>query len=116
MLIGVYAAYKIATFRCPKEQIGIFLKNHKVTLGIAVTALGVTSRVIITTLANYVLIGQPSPIGYGSFFTFSGLEGQAAVTAFLPFSILFNGTIALYTIPIAVVIAISIISNKGLHR
>ncbi len=116
MLVGVYAAYKIATYRCPKEHIGTFLKNHKVTLGIAITALGVTSRVIITTIANYFLIAQPSPVGYGSFFSFSGLSGQAAVVAFLPFSVLFNGTIALYTIPVAVVIAIAIISNKGLRR
>jgi riboflavin transporter FmnP len=116
MLLGVFAAYKIATCRCPTEHIGQFLKDHKLKLGIAITALGVTSRVVITTVSNYFLIAQPSPIGYGSFFSFAGQSGQAAVTAFLPFSALFNGTIALYTIPIALIVAIAITSNVRIQQ
>ncbi len=111
MLIGIYAAYKLATYRCPTEKIGSFLKQHKLGLSISATALGVTTRVIITTVANYSLIAQPSPIGFGSFFSFGGLGGQAGVIAFLPFSVLFNATIALYTIPIGVIVAIAINSN-----
>jgi riboflavin transporter FmnP len=111
MLIGIFAAYKIGTYQCPKEKIGSFLKQHKIGLTISITALGVISRVAITTVANYFLIAQPSPLGFGSFFSFAGLGGQAGVIAFLPFSILFNATIALYTIPIGVIVAIAINSS-----
>jgi riboflavin transporter FmnP len=116
MLIGVYTAYKIGTRKCPTENIGGYLKEHKLGLGISTTALGITSRVIITTIANYFLIAQPSPIGFGSFFSFAGLSGQAGVVAFLPFSALFNGTIALYTIPLALVVAIAVHSNIRLQK
>ena len=111
MLIGIYTAYKIATLKCPTEKIGSFLKQHKLGLSISTTALGITTRVIITTVANYFLIAQPSPIGFGSFFSFAGLGGQRAVLAFLPFSVLFNATIALYTIPIGLIVAIAVNSN-----
>jgi len=111
MLIGIYAAYKIATYKCPTEKIGDFLKQHKLGLSISATTLGITTRVIITTVTNYFLIAQPSPIGFGSFFSFAGLGGQQAVLAFLPFSALFNATIALYTIPIGLIVAIAINSN-----
>jgi riboflavin transporter FmnP len=111
MLIGVFAAYKIATQGCLKENIGAFLKKHKIGLSISTTVLGVITRVIITTITNYFLIAQPSPIGFGSFFSFAGRSGQAAVAAFLPFSALFNATLALYTIPIALVVAITVNSN-----
>jgi riboflavin transporter FmnP len=111
MLIGIYAAYKIVTLKCPTEKIGSFLKQHKLGLSISTTALGITTRVIITTVANYFLIAQPSPIGFGSFFSFAGLGGQQAVLAFLPFSVLFNATIALYTIPIGLIVAIAVNSN-----
>jgi len=111
MLIGVYGAYKIATHKCPTENIGNFLKQHKLSLSISTTALGITTRVIITTIANYFLIAQPSPIGFGSFFSFAGLSGNAGVIAFLPFSVLFNATIALYTIPVALAVSIAILSR-----
>ena len=108
MLLGVYGAYKLATYRCPAENIGNFLKQHTLALSISTTALGITTRVIVTTITNYFLIAQPSPIGFGSFFSFAGLGGQAGVLAFLPFSVLFNATIALYTIPIALIVSIAI--------
>jgi riboflavin transporter FmnP len=111
MLIGIFAAYKIATHQCPSEKIGSFSKQHKIRLVISTTILGVLTRVIITTVANYFLIAQQSPIGFGSFFSFAGLGGQAGVIAFLPFSVLFNATVALYTIPIGVIVAIAINSS-----
>jgi len=116
MLIGVYAAYKIGTRRCPTEKISSYLKEHKIGLSVSTTALGTTSRVIITTFANYFLIAQQSPIGFGSFFSFAGRSGQAAVIAFIPFSVLFNATIALYTIPLALVVAIAINSNIRIQK
>ena len=116
MLIGVFAAYKIGTHKCSTEHIGMFLKEHRLGLSISTTALGITSRIVITSVANYFLIAQPSPIGFGSFFSFAGLGGQAGVTAFLPFSALFNGTIALYTIPIALIVAIAVNSNIRIQK
>jgi riboflavin transporter FmnP len=116
MLIGIFAAYKIATHGCPTEKMGSFLKQHKLGLIISATVLGVITRVVITTVANYFLIAQPSPIGFGSFFSFAGLGGQAGVIAFLPFSVLFNATIALYTIPIGVIVAIAINSSFLMNR
>jgi riboflavin transporter FmnP len=111
MLLGIFAAYRIAVHGCQTENISHFLKEHAKALVISTTALGVITRVVITTTANYFLIAQPSPIGFGSFFEFGGLAGQQAVIAFIPFSILFNATIALYTIPIGLVIALTI--NKS---
>lgn len=111
MLIGVLAAYKIATYRCPAEDISSFLKTHQLGLSISMTTLGIISRVAITTVTNYFFITLPSPIGFGSFFPFGNATGQAAVIAFLPFSALFNATQALFTIPIALVVAIAIVSR-----
>lgn len=111
MLIGVYAAYKIATYRCPTENISSFLKAHQLGLSISMTTLGIISRVAITTVTNYFLIAQPSPIGFGSFFQFENQTGQAAILAYLPFSALFNATLALYTIPVALVVAIAIVTR-----
>jgi hypothetical protein len=74
------------------------------------TTLGIITRVAVTTVSNYFLITQPSPIGFGSFFPFGGQTGHAAVIGFLPFSALFNATQALYTIPIALVISIAVLS------
>ena len=49
-------------------------------------------------------------MGFGSFFNFNGLSGNAGVIAFLPFSALFNATVALYTIPVALLVSIAILS------
>ena len=81
MLLGVYGAYKIVTYKCPAENIGNYLKQHKLLLSVSTTALGITTRVIITTITNYFLIAQPSPVGFGSFFNFGGLSGNAGVLA-----------------------------------
>ena len=116
MLIGIFAAYKIFTRGCPTERIGAFLKEHKIGLSVSATVLGIISRVAITSVVNYFLIAQPSPVGFGSFFSFAGLSGQAGVLAFLPFSALFNATIALYTIPIGLIVAIAINSSFRLTK
>jgi riboflavin transporter FmnP len=108
MLLGIFVAYRIAVHGCSIENISQFLKEHAKTLIVSTTALGAITRVAITTTANYFLIAQPSPIGFGSFFEFGGLTGQQAVIAFIPFSILFNATIAFYTIPIGLVIALTV--------
>jgi riboflavin transporter FmnP len=111
MLLGVFTGYKIATYNCPKEKISDFLKRHALGLSISMTVLGIITRVAITTVTNYFLIEQPSPIGFGSFFPFGGFTGHAAIIAFLPFSVLFNATQALFTIPIGLVVAIAVVSR-----
>jgi len=102
MLMGVFGAYKIATYRCPKENLIPFLKKHKLGLGVSMTTLGIVTRVLVTTVSNYYLIAQTPPIG----FSFS----HSATIAFLPFSGLFNATQALFTIPVSLVISIAVIS------
>ena len=102
MLLGVFAAYKIVTYRCPKETLVQFMKKHQLGLGISMTTFGITTRVLITTISNYYLIAQPPPIGFG--FPYS------AAFAFLPFSALFNATQALLTVPLALVTSIAVIS------
>jgi len=102
MLIGVFAAYKVAVYNCPKEKLVPFLKKHELGLGVSMTTLGITTRVIITTISNYYLIAQTPPIGFG----FS----HDATIAFLPFSALFNATQALLTIPVSLITSIAIIS------
>jgi riboflavin transporter FmnP len=103
MLLGIYTAYRIYIRWCPTEKIGNFLQQHAKGLSISTTLLGIIFRVAITTMSNYFLIQQSPPIGFG--------YTQAATIAFLPVSILFNATLALYTIPIAILIVIAINSQ-----
>ena len=102
MLIGVFTAYKIATYKCPKESLIPFLKKHELGLGISMTTLGIITRVVITTITNFYLIAQPPPIG----FSFP----YAATVAFLPFSAIFNATQALFTLPLALLTSVAVIS------
>jgi riboflavin transporter FmnP len=103
MFSGIYIPYKLAVRGCKTENFSNYLKQHIKLITFSATALGITMRVIVTTVVNYFVIQQPYPIGYS--FT------QPATLAFLPLSALFNATVALYTIPIAIAIAIPIISR-----
>jgi riboflavin transporter FmnP len=103
MLLGIYVAYIIYTRGCPAEEIGNFLRQHAKGLTISITALGIIFRVAITTVSNYFLLQQIPPIGFGS--------SPHAAIVFLPSSILFNATLALYTVPIAVLSVITIKSR-----
>jgi hypothetical protein len=49
------------------------------------------------TVIHYFALPQPPPIGFGL--------NYALINAFLPLSAVFNATLALYTIPIAWIIA-----------
>jgi len=103
MLLGVYLPYRFATRGCKTENLSNFLREHVKLITVSSTALGITTRVLITTIVNYFTIQQGYPIG----FSFS----QGAALGFLPLSILFNATVAVYTIPIAIGIAIPITSR-----
>jgi riboflavin transporter FmnP len=68
------------------------------------TILGIILRVVIMTIVNYLVLRLPYPFGYE-------LE-ELAIVASLPFTGLFNATLALYTIPLGLFIAKAI--NKNL--
>jgi riboflavin transporter FmnP len=56
------------------------------------TASGVALRMLAMTLVNYVFLRFPSPIGYSL--------PEEAIIATIPLVVIFNATLALYTIPI----------------
>ncbi len=103
MLLGIYLPYKLANLSCKNESLSNYLRQHTKLITVSATTLGITTRVIITTIVNYFTIQQSYPIG----FSFS----QGAALGFLPLSVLFNATVALYTIPIAIGIAIAVSSR-----
>jgi riboflavin transporter FmnP len=84
-LAGVYIAYR---FFKSKEPI----RKNIFKVATAATALGIFLRIIVMTLVNYVTLRYPYPIGFGM--------QEIEIVAFLPVGALFNGTLALYTIPI----------------
>jgi riboflavin transporter FmnP len=94
MFLGIYIPYKLATRKCAKEKLSDYLKTHLGIITITATTMGITARVLITTVLNYFSIQQAYPIGFS--FT------PPAALAFLPLSALFNATVAVYTIPIAI--------------
>jgi hypothetical protein len=56
------------------------------------TASGVVSRTALMAFVNYVCLRFPPPVGYGL--------PEEGVVAAIPFVIIFNLTLALYTIPL----------------
>ncbi len=61
------------------------------------TVFGILSRVLVMIPVNAILLQFSPPLGFGLHF--------AAVATLLPAIALFNGTVALYTIPIALIVA-----------
>ncbi len=107
MLVGIYIPYRIAAHGCRTENLGDFLKNHIKMISISATALGITVRVLVTTVVNYFALQQPYPIGYS--------YNQHAALLFLPLSALFNATVAIYTIPVGLAVAIVILKRFNLR-
>jgi riboflavin transporter FmnP len=107
MFTGIYIPYKLATRGCRTQNLSEYLKKHITLLTISATVMGITMRVIVTTAVNFFAVQQPYPIG----FSFN----PTAALAFLPLSALFNATVALYTIPIAIAIAIPVTSRFKLQ-
>jgi riboflavin transporter FmnP len=85
-LLGVYIASKLFKSKTASDGRTVF------KIATAATILGVTLRVLVMTLVNYATLPYGYPIG----FSFAEVD----VLAFLPLAALFNGTLALYTIPI----------------
>jgi len=107
MLLGVYVPYKIATHGCKVENLGNFLRQHVKMISVAATALGMVIRVAIMSAVNYFALQQGPPVGFA-------LNSGEAI-AYLPVIAVFNATVALYTIPIGLGIAIVITSRFKLQ-
>ena len=107
MMLGVYIPYRIATHGCKIENLGSFLRQHVKLITVASTGLGIVLRVALTSFVNYFALQQPYPIG----FSFQQIDALA----FLPLGAIFNATIALYTIPVSIGIAIAITSRVKLQ-
>jgi riboflavin transporter FmnP len=103
MLLGIYIPYRLATHGCKVENLGMFLRQHVKLITVAATILGIVLRVSVTSFVNYFALQQPYPIG----FSFPPIDALA----FLPVGAVFNATIAIYTIPVAIGIAITITSR-----
>ena len=107
MLLGVYIPYKVATHGCKVENLGNFLQQHVKMISIAATALGIIIRVAVMSAVNYVALQQAPPVGFA-------LSSGESI-AYLPVIAVFNATVALYTVPIGLGIAIVIASRFKLQ-
>jgi riboflavin transporter FmnP len=108
MLSGIYVAHRILTHGILREKtknVTLQLETKLITLS---TVIGITFRVGIMSIVNYVVLRYPPPIGYST--------PEAAIIATLPLIGLFNATLALYTIPLGHFIADAIRSNLKLYN
>ena len=99
MQAGIFAAVAIGKrYFCSKSpETNILNKPKWATIA---TGTGILTRVAFMSILLFFALPQPAPIGYGSY----GFD-QVATIAYMPFAALFNATLALYTIPIAWIIA-----------
>jgi riboflavin transporter FmnP len=102
MILGIFIPYLLITHR-HKENKQTALKQHATLIIVSATALGILLRLAVTSFTNYVLIQQAPPVGLS--------YPPEAALAFLPLSALFNSTVALYTIPVAIAITIAVASK-----
>ncbi|MCL5949691.1 MAG: hypothetical protein M1490_04360 [Candidatus Bathyarchaeota archaeon] len=104
MLVGIFAALAIGKrVSCTKNPNSNILFNAK--WAVVAIAMGILTRVAFMSIVLFFALPQPSPIGY-SF-------PLDATIGWLPFAAIFNATLALYTIPIAFLIAQRV--QKVLH-
>jgi riboflavin transporter FmnP len=89
MLLGVYAAKVLTTIVLPT-------KNYVITVA-AFTAIGTILRVVVMTLVNWIVLPYPPPIGFSM--------PEDVTVGLLPVIAFFNGTLALYTVPLGVALA-----------
>ena len=104
MQVGIFAAVSIGKrFFCSKKPDSNILSKSE--WAVIATAAGIFTRVALMSVVLYLVLPQPSPIGFS--FPLSATIG------YLPFAAVFNATLALYTIPIGWVIANRV--QKVLH-
>lgn len=101
MLLGVYVTYRVAVGRFKAENLTLFLRQNFKVIAILATAFGITLRVVIMTVVNYLVLQQPPPVGYA-------LNSPEAI-AYLPLIGAFNASVAAYTVPIALGIIVAAI-------
>jgi riboflavin transporter FmnP len=92
MMLGLYISRRFIKRESDQQQKAVL------KIAAASTVFGIILRVAIMTLVNYVTLQQPYPIGFG-------LEEMAVLVTYLPATALFNGTTALYTVPMGEFIA-----------
>jgi hypothetical protein len=83
-LSGIYIVRKFIKGKVKEEKI-------EFKIATAATIIGITLRVVVMTLVNYITLRYPYPIGFSM--------PEIDVIGFLPLGALFNATLALYTIP-----------------
>jgi len=89
MFLGIIVAQKISE-RYP-DSFG------DTSLGIMVTSAGIFLRTVAMALVNWVFLRFDPPVGFSL--------PETAILAYVPLVILFNATLALYTIPSGYVLA-----------
>jgi riboflavin transporter FmnP len=83
-LSGVFIAQRFLTRKVTGGKI-------EFKIATAATVLGIILRVLVMTIVNYSTLRYSYPIGFGM--------PEIDILGFLPLAALFNGTLALYTIP-----------------
>jgi riboflavin transporter FmnP len=83
MLLGIGVVKIVVEKHSPK---------HEGITAVLFTASGVMLRTAFMAIVNYALLRFPSPVGYGL--------AEQAIIAYVPLVIIFNATLALYTIPL----------------
>ena len=95
MLLGLYLVHKFVGDR--------FIKKRSLTIAVIAIAFGILTRVGIMSIFNWFFLGFPPPFGFGL--------GVEAIPAELMVIGLFNATLALYTIPLGILIARAVSLN-----
>jgi riboflavin transporter FmnP len=103
MLLGVYIPYLLSTRGIKTGDLTQKLRQNIKMVIISGTALGILLRVVLMSVVNYITLPQDYPFGF--------LMPAPVAMAALPFIGVFNATVALYTIPIGLGIALVILSR-----
>jgi riboflavin transporter FmnP len=106
MMLGVYLPHKIAALKNKNPNPEKPSSNYSPAMITASTALGVTLRVAIMTVVNYVVLRYSYPVGYSM--------AEPIILASLPLIALFNATLALYTVPLGHAVAAAVKRNLKL--
>jgi riboflavin transporter FmnP len=96
MQLGLFLTVVIAK-RFSKNSSEGLKSQFKLKWIVAATGMGMMTRVVLMSVILFVALPQPPPFGYAF--------NTASTIAFLPLGAVFNATLALYTIPIAYVVA-----------
>ncbi len=105
MQAGIAAAYTLAK-KATKGKTENPAAHFETKWAGVSTATGILTRVAFMSVVLFLALPQYPPVGFG--FT------QEATIAYLPLAAIFNATLALYTIPIAYIVAKTVKKNLRL--